>query len=302
MVLSNPSDWDNSAAGYSKLAIEAPIYVPCTKMLDDMNNTLPFSTASAVLDIGCGPGTVADLLFKTYGHLIPDSTRLIASDFSNGMVEATRMKREKEVLSKNKDVAKCWSRLEIDVMDAQNLEKISSSSMSHVIGSLVYFLLPESRKGLAEAHRVLSEDGVFACTSWSKVGWMEFLVQAASEVHKDTKPSVSSCTWKVEDADANKIDQLDWPDIWKTTEGVKGEMEAVGFQNVKAEYVEVDWHVPDPKQFVNNFARNKNPATAAVVGHLNGEELDRCCDNWVRIVEENGNVCKGIAILGIGRK
>lgn len=189
MSLSNSSKWDNTAAEYEKMPIDGPLSIPCTRMLNVVNTTLPFSTASTILDIGCGPGTLPTLLFKKYGEQIPETTKLIATDFSAGMVEAARMRKQKEMHSENVHAAKCWARLEVDVMDAQNLEKFASNSVSHVMGSLVYFMLPDHKKGLSEAHRVLLADGVFACTSWAKVGWMGFVVQAAQKI---TQKSIDS--------------------------------------------------------------------------------------------------------------
>lgn len=189
MSLSNSSKWDKTATEYEKMPIDGPLSIPCTRMLDVVNATVPFSTASTILDIGCGPGTLPTLLFKRYGGQIPELAKLIATDFSAGMVEAARMRKEKELHSDNVHAAKCWARLEVDVMDAQNLEKVASNSVSHMMGSLVYFMLPDYKKGLSEAHRVLSADGVFACTSWAKVGWMGFAIQAAQKI---TQKSIDS--------------------------------------------------------------------------------------------------------------
>lgn len=186
MSLSNPSHWDNTAAEYEKMPIQEPLAIPCTRMLDFVNATLPFSTASTILDIGCGPGTLPTLLFKKYGEHIPQTAKLIATDFSAGMVEAAKLRKEKEMHSDDIHVTNCWARLDLDVMDAQNLEKIATNSVSHLMGSLVYFMLPDYKKGLSEAHRVLSDGGIFACTSWAKVGWMAFVIQAAQTVTHQT--------------------------------------------------------------------------------------------------------------------
>lgn len=186
MSFSNSSKWDKTASEYEKMPIDAPLAIPCTRMLDVVNTTLPFSTASTILDIGCGPGTLTTLLFKKYGEQIPQTTKLIATDFSAGMVEAAKTRKQKEMQSEDEHAANCWARLELDVMDAQNLKKVATNSVSHVMGNLVYFMLPEYKKGLSEAHRVLSDNGVFACTSWAKVGWMGFVIQAAQTVTQKT--------------------------------------------------------------------------------------------------------------------
>lgn len=168
------------------MPIDGPLAISCTRMLDVVNTTLPFSNASTILDIGCGPGTLPTLLFRKYGEDIQQTTKLIATDFSAGMVEAAKARKQKEIHSEDEHIAKCWARLQLDVMDAQNLEKVATNSVSHAMGSLVYFMLPEYKKGLSEAHRILSDGGVFACTSWAKVGWIEFVIQAVGKATQKT--------------------------------------------------------------------------------------------------------------------
>jgi hypothetical protein len=50
------------------------------------------------------------------------------------------------------------------------------------------------------------------------------------------------------------------------------------------------------------MVKSSNPAAQAVVGSFTEEELDRCCEEYVKILAEHGNVCKGVAVLGVGRK
>lgn len=195
MNVSSSSGWDATATGYSNMPIQGPLYVPCVRMLEVMNKARPFSTASTILDVGSGPGTVASLLFENYGQDIPQTARMIATDFSKGMVEAMQARKAKESQSADTTVAGCWARLELDVMDAQQLDKVNEGTVSHLVGSLVYFMLPDYNKGLADAHRVLQADGIFACTSWSEVGWMDFLVRAAHAV----KPSQTPTTVRIDD-------------------------------------------------------------------------------------------------------
>lgn len=51
-----------------------------------------------------------------------------------------------------------------------------------------------------------------------------------------------------------------------------------------------------------HICTNNNPGTQMAVGNLQGEELDKCCEEWVKIIAEHGNVCKGVAVQGVGRK
>lgn len=150
-----------------------------------MDSTVSFSSATSILDIGCGPGTAVTLLAEGYGAHIPADASLVATDFSQDMVNATLAKKQNIVAAGN-DVSNCWARLEAQVMDAQDLSAVESGSVSHLMGSLVYFMLPDAVKGLREANRVLKEGGVFACTSWSStMEWLQFCAEAGQRVRPD---------------------------------------------------------------------------------------------------------------------
>lgn len=79
-------------------------------------------------------------------------------------------------------------------------------------------------------------------------------------------------------------------------------MEQAGFRNVHSEYIPVEWHMPDPKSAVAGMAIRTNPATSDIFKSFSEEEMERCREEWIKLVEANGNVCRGVAVLGIGRK
>ncbi|KAE8381328.1 S-adenosyl-L-methionine-dependent methyltransferase [Aspergillus bertholletiae] len=286
------SAWDSTASEYAKLPIQGPILIPCKRMIETMHNRVSFSSATAILDIGCGPGTAISLLIDDHGKDIPPEARMVATDYSEGMVAATRAKKDSKVAS-NGDPSNCWSRLETLVMDAQDLSGFPSHSVSHIMGSLVYFMLPDPRKGLREAHRVLQPGGVFACTSWAKVEWMELLVRAAHKVRPDNNGSPGSTGTRGPNLT---------PAQWKDAAGVKGEMESSGFRDVQTEEVEFNWVPEDRRKFADMMCTSSNPATEMLLGDLTGEEQNQVREEYMRILQENGNVCKGIAVLGVGRK
>jgi ubiquinone/menaquinone biosynthesis C-methylase UbiE len=202
MSLDKPASWDKTSAEYTKMGIQGPILYPCKRMLAAMDTASSFSSATSILDIGCGPGTAVTLLAEDYGTQIPAGATLVATDFSQSMVDATLAKKQ-NIVAAGTDVANCWGRLEAQVMDAQNLSAVESGSVSHLMGSLVYFMLPDANRGLLEANRVLKEGGVFACTSWgSTMEWVQFSVEAAQRVRPDKvgksvrlSPSLVCCTY-----------------------------------------------------------------------------------------------------------
>ncbi|KAF7617450.1 methyltransferase family protein [Aspergillus flavus] len=285
------SDWDTTASEYSKVPLEGPLLIPCKRMINALQNTLSFSSATTILDIGCGPGTAISLLIEDYGHHIPPGTRLVATDYSAGMVAETRARRDSKIIAGG-DNPNCWDRLETLVVDAQDLSPFPSNSVSHIMGSLVYFMLPDPMKGLIEAHRVLQAGGVFACTSWAKVEWMELLVQAVHKVRPVGKDNNST-----QPRETSLI-----PTHWKDAAGVKEELESAGFRDVHTEYVEFNWAVEDNNKFAEMMCTSSNPGSKMVLGDLTAEEQYHVCKEYAKILEENGNVCKGVAVLGVGRK
>ena len=68
-----------------------------------------------------------------------------------------------------------WKAVEARLDDAQDLSTIPDNSASHVLGSLVYFLLPNPRKALEAARRVLTTEnsgGVFAMSAMIDAEWV----------------------------------------------------------------------------------------------------------------------------------
>lgn len=176
------SDWDKSASAYAKAAVESPSQIPCRAMMAAINGALSFSSAESILDLGSGPGTAISIMFDRYGNQLPQEARIIASDFSQGMVDKIKASKASNISSnKNADL---WTRLETTVLDAQDLSAIATDSMTHVMANLVYFMVPDFRKALAEARRVIRRgDGVFACTSWTfDIEWVKKLITAAQRV------------------------------------------------------------------------------------------------------------------------
>lgn len=278
------SEWDIHAKEYAAMDIENLMSAPCKRLLSELNTASSLSSATAILDVGCGPGTMIAHLVKGYGSQIPSSSRIIASDFSSGMVDCVREK-QKERIGKEADINGAWTRLETEVLDAPNLEGIKEGEMSHIMGSMVYFMLPNPRAGLKEAHRVLKDGGALCLTAWSKVEWMDLLQTAAWKVNPNAPSGF----------DVKKLG------AWTSIEGVKGEFEACGFKDVKTEYVPADMPMKDPKMFVNGFIKSQNPGTKMVVGLFSPEDLEKVCEEFLKLVEGKEKL-EGILIVASGKK
>lgn len=259
--------------------------IPIRAMLKSMNASLPFSTADAIADVGCGPGPATSELLRIYGATIPQSAKLVASDFSNGMVEQIKQLQAKH--SGNID----WDRLETHIWDVQNLDNVADGTFSHVMGSLVLFLVDEPRKALGEIYRVLHDDGLVASTSFQKVEWMELLEAASRTVRPDL---------------AAGMKPFELPKNWSTTEAVSHELDTAGFKDIQAEYVDTWMSVDDPSVFLRYTVKNENRSMLKMVDGFSDEDIDRVCTEFERLVDE---LCptppkrlRGVAVVATGRK
>lgn len=75
---------------------------------------------------------VMDRLLKDYQ--IPDTCALTCADFSDPMIEQVQQVKEAAVKENSKSP---WSRVRAEVQNAMDLQKIESSSMTHVTAGWV---------------------------------------------------------------------------------------------------------------------------------------------------------------------
>ncbi len=277
--------WDAHSKEYAAMPSSGPMSLPCQRLLSALDAASPFSSATVILDVGSGPGTSISLLISEYGSQIPSSTCIIASDYSTGMINCVCEKKEK-MTGTGGDVGGCWSRLEAKVMDAMELKDIEDGEVSHVMGNMVYFMLPNPFAGLVAAHRILAPGGAFALTSMSKADWLDLLQLAAHRVRPDLP---STLNFSISEA-------------WTSTEGLKLEFEKAGFTDVKTEYVDIELPMHNAEMFVTGFIKGNNPGAKMIVGNLNEEELGSAAEEWISLVGERGNVVKGRWVVASGRK
>ncbi|GAB7354958.1 hypothetical protein MBLNU459_g5573t1 [Dothideomycetes sp. NU459] len=288
-------DWSAHASEYAKLMQNGPMVSPIKAMLASVDSISPFSTATAILDIGCGPGTVTDTLLATHGSSIPSSTRLIASDFSTGMIAQVQLLREKHLAAAAANespavAAAAWARLETPIWDALDLAGLPDASLSHVLGSLVYFLLADPQRGLREARRVLAPRAVLAVSSWARVQWLDLLEEA----------SRLACPAKTAGREAMAL-----PKGWTSVGGVEAQLTEAGFGDVKAELVETFMPADEPESLVRWFVGFKNPVMQAFVEGFDEEDIERLVKVYADLVRERCEEPRrlvGIAVVATGRK
>ncbi|PQE06298.1 methyltransferase family protein [Rutstroemia sp. NJR-2017a BBW] len=288
--------WSISASSYAH-GHQALSSAPVDTLFAQMDRVKPFSTATAILDVGCGPEKSLSNLhsrqsptprFPPYTSKLqnqrPNLTHRIALDFSAGMIaQVQKLQQEKQVQTP------IWRRVEGKVGDAQVLEGIDDASISHITGTMVYNLVEDGRRALEAAHRVLAPEGVLGMTLGMGGEWMDMMTQSAQHIRGASAPTYH------------------FPAGYSTISGLKTEFEKVGFSAEFVESMEIFIDVSDPKLFVDTFIRGKNPGAMFFLGDYEEEELD----GFVRFMEglieekcrERGQKrLRGEVIVGVGRK
>ncbi|KAJ3328438.1 hypothetical protein HDU93_001479 [Gonapodya sp. JEL0774] len=282
-------NWSSHASEYQKtLGSRQPNANPITptiiNLIHSANAARPFSSATRILDVGTGTGSVVEALLSTHNTDLPPTTQIVASDFSAGMVAIVQKKAQDLVAEGNE----AWKRVQPTVMDAQDMSAVESSSVSHITSSMVLMLVPDGTKAVHEMHRVLQPHGVAAISTWEKVGWMEIAAQAVGRV----KPG------------QEHVFKL--PLAWSTPAGVRSVLEQAGFVDVHVSSHPTFLSVVNPREFSDFFIKGSNPGTLMLVDGMSEEEKGRAAEVLHDMLLERfpdgaGNL-EGTAIVATARK
>ncbi len=251
-----PEAWSNYAEEYAR--ITAPRSLVISTMLSLAESLRPFSTATGILDDGCGSGTVSAVIIEDWGSTIPPTARLVASDYSSGMVAYV----EKLKASPEKSDDAVWQRLETMVLDATDLSPgIPSGSLSHVLSNLVFMSILEPSKPLEAAYRALEDSGVLAFTAFAEMPWHTSWVYA-----KEVAPN--------NDWDVNPHE------VWKSVAAIEKALKVAGFSTIEVKELEIPSKVtPDSlHKFIRGLIGSANPSALRTFGGLSDKELDRAAD------------------------
>ena len=121
-----------------------------------------------VLELGCGTGS----MWAGKGDLIAKCSKLILSDFSEGMLE------------KAKETLREFEGIEYRVIDIQDIP-FEDGTFDVVIANMMLYHVPDLQKSLREVQRVLKNDGIFYCASYGENGIMEYVGSLFAEKKKD---------------------------------------------------------------------------------------------------------------------
>lgn len=111
-----------------------------------------------VLELGCGTGD----MWKNRESIIRDCSKLILSDFSEGMIATT------------KENVGHYENVEYKVLDIQEIP-YEDKTFDVVIANMMLYHVPDIERGLSEVQRVLKRDGSFYCATYGEHGITEYL-------------------------------------------------------------------------------------------------------------------------------
>lgn len=116
-----------------------------------------------MLELGCGTGDIG----KNRDAIINACSKLVLSDFSEGMLETT-----KENLNK-------YDNIDYRVLDIQEIP-YEDETFDVIIVNMMLYHVPDIDKGLAEVQRVLKKNGSFYCATYGEHGIIEYLSKILS--------------------------------------------------------------------------------------------------------------------------
>ena len=113
-----------------------------------------------VLELGCGTGD----MWKGHEDLIKSCSKLVLSDFSEGMLENAKTNIGSD------------ANVEYRVIDIQNIP-FEAESFDVVIANMMLYHVPDMARGLSEVRRVLKKGGAFYCATFGEHGIVEYLAK-----------------------------------------------------------------------------------------------------------------------------
>jgi SAM-dependent methyltransferase len=277
-------EWAKFAPAFTRLLNDGPGIITARDILKYIDPVYPLSKTTNFLDVGCGPGQVTGVLVKEYGSRLPKSAKIIALDNSPEMIQQLKARIEPGI--KAGDAA--WRGVEVRVDDAHELKSIPSNSISHVVGSLVYFLLPQPRKAMEAARRVLTPNnggGVFAMSAMIDAEWTR-AVGFVKAVRPDKNlPMPNAC--------------------WRSKEGLRGELEACGFRNVQV--FEAPTYMPfEDHEEIVKYLVSSLPPMRMLTADMSKEEIQKVVNlttGWLKKKYPTTPArMVGTALIAVGRK
>ena len=256
-------------------------------ILRDLETSRPFQSATTILVIGCGPGIGIEVLSESFSQDLLTEYVLKAIDFSPTMIQALQKAKKSYI---NRGIAtKVWSKVEEEVLDVTRMNTVANGSVSHALANFVLFGVSDSSLALQEISRVLEPGGVFAMTSFSRVGWIDCM----KSIQRVTDKKLNFPT-------------LDPTNPWTNVEGVRQKLDTAGFIGTRAEEIEIVMEVDAIEEFPYDMM--DVPSLWEVRSSLTPEEMERGADAVMDELRNNYTTKDGkikisaTCIVGWGRR
>lgn len=231
-----------------QLAVQGPGVAPAQAMAKRANELLPFSSATTVVDMGCGPGQVTAAILQEYASALPAAARVVAADNSPQMLAQFAARKQKEEAGGSES----WARVETVTTDIHNCAEFDNESITHLLAGFTLFLIPEPLKALESIKLKLASGGVFAFSAWESSDWQD-LMYYPKKVRAD-------------------LDMPYLPNDWTDPESVRKTLQDTGLQDVEVVQTEGYWPITDYDETCR-FVLTKLPLPARFTGQMSDEEV-----------------------------
>lgn len=231
-----------------QIAAQSPGVGPAQALVERTNQLVPFSTATLVVDMGCGPGQVTDAVLQRHAAELPTTARVVGAD-NNPQMLAQYGARQKRELSEGKEH---WERVETATTDIHDCAAFTNDSVSHLLAGFVVFLVPEPIKAVEAMKSKLTSGGVLAFSSWEGSDWQDLMYYP-----KKVRPDLVMPTP---------------PTDWTQPDGVRKNLQEIGFSEIQVEQTEGYWSFTDYDETCR-FILTKMPLAARVISQMSDEEV-----------------------------
>jgi ubiquinone/menaquinone biosynthesis C-methylase UbiE len=216
--MQTPKPWDAVAPTYAEDVGQWTAYA------EEALRVVPVATDARVLDVACGPGTLAFLAARR-------GARVDAVDFSPGMIEQLRARAAREDMHN----------IQASVMDAQALT-YADGSYDAAFCLFAFFFFPDRARAFGELFRVLRPGGRALIATWAPIERrpvMRIMFEAVAEALPDLPRPTKG-------------------DLQDPSECI-AEMGAAGFQDVTAHTFTASMGFDSPEHYVELMVRSAAP-------------------------------------------
>lgn len=231
-----------------KIAAQGPGIAPAQAMVEGVNQLVPFSTATLIVDMGCGPGQITDAVLQKHSAELSSTARVVGADNNPQMLAQYAERKERE-LNEGKEH---WRRVETMQTDIHDCAELTDDSVTHMLAGFVVFLVPEPVKAVEAMESKLIPGGVLAFSAWESNDWQELMYYP-----KKVRPDLVMPTPPVD---------------WTQPDGLRKNLNKIGFSKIQVEQTEGYWPFTDYDE-ICRFILTKMPLAARTISQMSDEEV-----------------------------